>query len=118
MTPNLATRLGQELPEYSRLKDAFCQAGVVKPTNLSEIQGYLKRAASSNPARGEDIYYLAFDNNVIRNRLYSTIISIWSLPRAREYAWTAYGVARAFRTGAANRSRFLWSLRTLQFWGG
>ncbi|GEM_PF-1213272 len=74
-TPNLATRLGQELPEYSRLKDAFRQAGIVQPTNLAELQDYLKRAATSNPARGEDIYYLAFDNNAIRNRLYSTLIA-------------------------------------------
>lgn len=74
-TPNLATNLKHELPEFNRLQDAFRQAGIVQPTNLPEIQRLLKEASQSVPPRGGDVYYLAFDNNAIRNRLYSNFIA-------------------------------------------
>jgi hypothetical protein len=74
-TPNLAQKLKWELPEFSRLKDAFRQAGVVQPVNLSEIKEHLNEASRSDPARGGAVYYLAFDNNAIRNRLYSNVIA-------------------------------------------
>jgi hypothetical protein len=74
-TPNLARNLKWELPESSSLKDTFRQAGVVQPVNLSEIKEHLNEASQSNPAHGDDVYYLAFDNNAIRNRLYSTVIA-------------------------------------------
>lgn len=67
----LADGLKRELPDYNRLRDAFRQAGVVEPTNLSEIRKLLRQAQESNPARGGDVYYFAFDNNTLRNRLYS-----------------------------------------------
>ncbi|MCS6919601.1 MAG: hypothetical protein NZM28_07510, partial [Fimbriimonadales bacterium] len=60
-----------ELPDYNRLRDAFRQAGVAEPTNLHEIRQLLRQARESNPARGGDVYYFAFDNNALRNRLYS-----------------------------------------------
>ncbi|GIV09143.1 MAG: hypothetical protein KatS3mg019_1234 [Fimbriimonadales bacterium] len=68
---SLAEELKRELPDYNRLRDAFRQAGVVKPSNLEEIEDLQKQIQRSNPARGGDIYYLAFDNNALRNRLYS-----------------------------------------------
>lgn len=68
---SLAEDLKRELPDYNRLRDAFRQAGVVQPSNLDEIHTRLRQARESNPARGGDIYYFAFDNNALRNRLYS-----------------------------------------------
>lgn len=67
----LADDLKRELPNYNRLRDVFRQAGVVEPSNLSEIRSRLQEAQQSNPARGGDVYYFAFDNNILRNRLYS-----------------------------------------------
>ncbi|OYT68923.1 MAG: hypothetical protein CFK48_09950, partial [Armatimonadetes bacterium CP1_7O] len=72
---NLATKLKHEIPLFNRLQDAFRQAGIVQPTNLPQIKTLLKEASRSDPARGGDVYYLAFDNNAIRNRLYSNFIA-------------------------------------------
>lgn len=75
----LAEDLKRELPDYNRLREAFRQAGVVEPSNLDEIRKCLSQAQESNPARGGDIYYFAFDNNALRNRLYSLYLE----PRRR-----------------------------------
>ena len=66
-----AAQVMAELPDYNRLREAFRIAGIVPPENLSELERVLEQARASNPARGGDIYYFAFDNNALRNRLYS-----------------------------------------------
>jgi hypothetical protein len=64
-------QVSAELPDYNRLREAFRTAGIVSPENLRELEQLLAQARQSNPARGGDIYYFAFDNNALRNRLYS-----------------------------------------------
>ncbi|MDT7961176.1 MAG: hypothetical protein RQ971_04870, partial [Armatimonadota bacterium] len=66
-----ASQVLAELPDYNRLREAFRTAGIVPPENLGELERVLEQARQSNPARGGDIYYFAFDNNALRNRLYS-----------------------------------------------
>ncbi|MDM7461141.1 MAG: hypothetical protein P3X24_005760 [bacterium] len=84
LEPTLVKQVKGELPDYNRLRDAFCQAGVEEPTNLHEIRELLRQARGSNPARGGDIYYFAFDNNTLRNRFYSLYIRPCS-PRDAHY---------------------------------
>ena len=71
-----ASQVLAELPDYNRLREAFRTAGIVPPENLSELEQVLKQARASNPARGGDIYYFAFDNNALRNRLYSLYLKL------------------------------------------
>lgn len=66
-----AAQVMAEVPDYNRLCEAFRITGIVPPENLSELERVLEQARASNPARGGDIYYFAFDNNALRNRLYS-----------------------------------------------
>lgn len=66
-----AAQVMAEVPDHNRLCEAFRIAGIVPPENLSELERVLEQARQSNPARGGDIYYFAFDNNAVRNRLYS-----------------------------------------------
>jgi hypothetical protein len=66
-----AAQVMAEVPDHNRLCEAFRIAGIVPPENLSELERVLEQARASNPARGGDIYYFAFDNNALRNRLYS-----------------------------------------------
>jgi len=68
---DMASQVLAEVPDHNRLCEAFRIAGIVPPENLSELEQVLKQARASNPARGGDIYYFAFDNNALRNRLYS-----------------------------------------------
>lgn len=84
LEPTIVKQVKGELPDYNRLRDAFCQADVEEPTNLQEIRSKLQDARVSNPARGGDIYYFAFDNNALRNRLYSLYIRPCS-PRDAHY---------------------------------
>ncbi|BCW97167.1 MAG: hypothetical protein KatS3mg021_1690 [Fimbriimonadales bacterium] len=71
LSGDTSLRIDAELPKHDRLRDAFRAAGIVPPTNLDALKDYLRAAAQSDPARGGDIYYFAFDNNALRNRLYS-----------------------------------------------
>jgi hypothetical protein len=66
-----ASQVLAEVPDHNRLCEAFRIAGIVPPENLGELERVLEQARQSNPARGGDIYYFAFDNNAVRNRLYS-----------------------------------------------
>jgi hypothetical protein len=66
-----ASQVLAEVPDHNRLCEAFRIAGIVPPENLGELERVLEQARASNPARGGDIYYFAFDNNALRNRLYS-----------------------------------------------
>jgi hypothetical protein len=66
-----AAQVMAEVPDHNRLCEAFRIAGIVPPENLGELERVLEQARQSNPARGGDIYYFAFDNNALRNRLYS-----------------------------------------------
>jgi hypothetical protein len=68
---DMASQVLAEVPDYNRLREAFRTAGIVPPENLGELERVLEQARQSNPARGGDIYYFAFDNNALRNRLYS-----------------------------------------------
>ncbi|MFN3690156.1 MAG: hypothetical protein ACK4UU_04440 [Fimbriimonadales bacterium] len=79
---DLVDQVKRELPSYNRLHDAFRQAGVETPTNIETIRDLLQKARESNPARGGDIYYFAFDNNALRNRVYSLYIR----PRTSRHA--------------------------------
>ncbi|CUU38058.1 hypothetical protein DCOP10_123124 [Armatimonadetes bacterium DC] len=63
--------IASEIPLYTRLRDCFVASGVIRPNNWEEINQLLTDARRSNPARGGDIYYFAFDNNAVRNRVYS-----------------------------------------------
>ena len=68
---DMASQVLAEVPDHNRLCEAFRTAGIVPPENLGELERVLEQARQSNPARGGDIYYFAFDNNALRNRLYS-----------------------------------------------
>jgi len=81
---DLCRAVKSEIPDYGRLRDAFRQAGVVAPSNLDKICALLEQARRSNPAHGGDIYYFAFDNNALRNRLYSQFLRPQS-PRDARY---------------------------------
>lgn len=71
LSGDTSIRIAAELPKHDRLRDAFRAAGITPPTNLDALKEHLRAAVQSDPARGGDIYYFAFDNNALRNRLYS-----------------------------------------------
>lgn len=71
LSGDIGAQVSAELPDYNRLREALRSAGIVPPENQSELDQVLRQARESNPARGGDIYYFAFDNNALRNRLYS-----------------------------------------------
>lgn len=70
----LSKEISKEIPDFGRFSAAFRQSGVVHPVNMGEVNNLLKQARESNPSRGGDIYYFAFDNNALRNRLYSQFL--------------------------------------------
>jgi hypothetical protein len=80
----LTRAVASEIPDYGRLRDGFRQAGVIAPENIGEIRALLSQAQKSNPARGGDVYYFAFDNNALRNRLYTQFLRQQS-PRDPRY---------------------------------
>ncbi|NOZ68769.1 MAG: hypothetical protein GXP46_05895 [Deferribacteres bacterium] len=63
--------LSDEVPEYSHFQDAFFLSGVLKPDGLDRLYGYISEASLQSVIRGGDVYYIAFDTNILRDRIYS-----------------------------------------------
>ena len=60
-----------EIPDYGHFKDAFFISGVLNPVGLDVLLGFIKDAAKQSVVKGGDVFYIAFDTNVLRDRIYT-----------------------------------------------
>jgi hypothetical protein len=67
-----------EIPEYSHFQDAFFQGSVLKPSGLDVLKGYISAASTQSVIRGGDVFYIAFDTNVLRDRIYTNHLREYS----------------------------------------
>lgn len=63
----------QELPNYSDYLGAFQQAGLMPIENEDEIKKYFEEAGKQDLLMGGDRYFFGFDNNVLRNRIFTNL---------------------------------------------
>lgn len=68
------SNLADEIPEYGNFQDAFFNSAVFKPTGLDQVFTSIEEASTQSVIRGGDVYYLAFDTNVLRDRIYTNFL--------------------------------------------
>jgi hypothetical protein len=67
-----------EIPDYGHFKDAFFHSAILTPTGLDVLFGYIEKASLQSVIKGGDVYYIAFDTNVLRDRIYSNYLRRYS----------------------------------------
>lgn len=72
---NITTQFSasQEFPDYSDYSGAFQQAGLTPIENEDEIKKYFEEATGQDLLMGGDRYFFGFDNNVLRNRIFTNL---------------------------------------------
>ncbi|MBM4289678.1 MAG: hypothetical protein FJ135_16320 [Deltaproteobacteria bacterium] len=66
--------LREEIPDYRRLRDSFYQCGALLPQGCETLAALIQEAGRRPLTQGGDVYYLALDTNLLRDRFYSTYL--------------------------------------------
>jgi len=61
----------KEIPSYSDIRQVLYQSGILKPDGLDQLEDILQDLKGQNIIRGGDVYYIALDTNLLRDRFYS-----------------------------------------------
>ena len=67
-----------EIPDYSHFQDAFFQGAVMKPAGLDALERYILDASTQSVVKGGDVFYIAFDTNILRDRIYTNHLRQYS----------------------------------------
>ncbi len=67
-----------EIPDYGHFKDTFFHSAILTPTGLDVLFNYIEKASLQSVIKGGDVYYIAFDTNVLRDRIYSNYLRRYS----------------------------------------
>lgn len=76
---SLTPHARQQLANYDQMVHLFYAAGILKPSGLSELMNQLEEVASHPLDLGGDVYHLALDTNLLRDRFYTNYLSRLSL---------------------------------------
>jgi hypothetical protein len=68
----------REIPEYGNFQEAFFNSAVLKPAGLDALFKYIHNASTQSVIKGGDVYYIAFDTNVLRDRIYTNYLRKYS----------------------------------------
>ena len=67
-----------EIPDYKHFQDVFFGSAMLNPDGLNVLIGFVKDAAKQSVVKGGDVYYFAFDTNVLRDRIYTLYLRPYS----------------------------------------
>ncbi len=70
--------ISDELPDYNQLQDALVYSAIVKPSGLDLLFEYIHEASKQSVIRGGDVYYIAFDTNILMDRIYTNYLRDYS----------------------------------------
>lgn len=65
----------QELPQYQDIVQSFYQSGILKLSGLKQLDELLSGLKDQNITKGGDVYYIALDTNLLRERFFSVYLS-------------------------------------------
>ncbi len=65
----------REVPDYGALRQLFYAAGILAPAGVERLAEILADLRSRDVTRGGDVYFLAPDTNLVRDRFYSVWLS-------------------------------------------
>jgi len=64
-----------EIPDYQMVYTSLYQSGILMPSGVDHINKLLDSIRNSDILRGGDVYYIAMDTNLLRDRFYSVYLS-------------------------------------------
>lgn len=74
----LAKRLKEhtknEIPSYNDIQQSFYQAGILKPSGIEQLEDIFSTLRNQSVIRGGDVYYIALDTNLLRDRFFSVYL--------------------------------------------
>lgn len=65
----------QEIPVYGDIVQSFYQSGILKSNGLEELEQIIANLKNQVITKGGDVYYIALDTNLLRERFYSVFLS-------------------------------------------
>jgi len=65
----------KEIPDYQALKSTLFQSGILVPSGQDKLLSLLADIRKQDILHGGDVYYIACDTNVLRDRFFSTCLS-------------------------------------------
>ncbi|WP_449245329.1 hypothetical protein [Desulfobacca acetoxidans] len=74
ITRVLRESIREEIPDYRRFRDSFYQCGALLPQGCETLANLIQEAGRRPLTQGGDVYYLALDTNLLRDRFYSTYL--------------------------------------------
>lgn len=77
---SLSTKAREQIPDYSQLVSSFYSAGIFKPAGLDEFSKLIAKIAAHPLDQGGDVYHLALDTNLLRDRFFSVYLGKLSFP--------------------------------------
>ena len=67
-------RVKNEIPDYEHIKHTLFQSGILKPDGLKHLENIIDNISSQNITQGGDIFCIALDTNLLRDRFFSTFL--------------------------------------------
>jgi hypothetical protein len=75
LTRKMRDHARREVPEYGDLRHLLFASGILTPSGIERLEEILADLRSRDVTRGGDVYFLAPDTNLIRDRFYSVWLS-------------------------------------------
>jgi len=72
LTRKMPERFRSEIAGYGDISQALYQSAVLKPKGLKQLEKIIRRLRKRTVIRGGDVYYIALDTNLLRDRFFST----------------------------------------------
>ena len=64
----------REIPSYGDVQQSLYQAGILKPSGLKQLEDIFSALRNQSVIRGGDVYYIALDTNLLRDRFFSVYL--------------------------------------------
>ncbi len=71
---NLNGNARKEIPSFDNIRSTLYQSGIFRPAGLEQLEEILSSLRDQDVIRGGDVYYVALDTNMLRDRFYSVYL--------------------------------------------
>lgn len=75
----------RQIPDYSQLVEICYAAGLLKPSGLTRLSEELSVIGARGLNAGGDVYHIALDTNLLRDRFFSTCLRQMPMPANVDY---------------------------------
>ena len=66
----------KEIPSYNDIQQSLYQAGILKPAGIEQLEDIISALKNQSVIRGGDVYYIALDTNLLRDRFFSVYLNV------------------------------------------